>query len=206
MPVTSSLRRALAACAAPVLLGPLVLSSALAGCMVGPTYHRPDPIPAAQPTPPSFKELEGWTPAQPLDLIDRGAWWTAFGDPVLDGLERQVVVTNQNVAQAEANFRQAVAIVSQARAGLLPTVSNSSSITRSGGGSSSSGTLIDTGGGTLTSSGGTTGATGTSTTGTTGATACDRNRDDGHGRDHHDHGRHQLRVLRLARRRATPWA
>ncbi len=161
---TPPLRRALRACAAPLLP-----ALALAGCMVGPTYHRPDPIPAKQPTPPAFKELDGWTPAQPLDLIDRGAWWSAFGDPVLDGLERQVVVNNQNVVQAEASYREAVAIVSQARAGLLPTVSTNTSLTRAGGGGSS-GTLIDSGGGSVITTGTTgttgTGATGTGTTGT----------------------------------------
>ena len=162
------LRRALRACAAVALFAP-----ALSGCLVGPTYHRPAALPAAQPTPEAFKEVDGWTPAQPLDAIDRGAWWRAFGDPVLDGLESQVAITNQNVVQAEANYRQAVGIVEQARAGLLPTVSGTGSVTRAGGGSSSSGTLIDTGGGTLTSSGGstTTGVgTGTTTTGTSGAT------------------------------------
>ena len=163
-PPVRSRRRALRAVAAAALLAP-----ALSGCLVGPNYKRPSPIPASQATPAAFKERDGWIPAQPLDTVDRGAWWSAFDDPVLDGLERQVAVTNQNVVQAEASYREAVAIVEQARAGLLPTVATNSSLTHAGGGGSS-GTLVDTGGGSVTTTGTTgttgTGATGVSTTGT----------------------------------------
>ena len=41
--------------------------------------------------------------------------------PVLDGLERQIDISNQNLKAAEAAFRQAEAIVAQARAGFFPT-------------------------------------------------------------------------------------
>ena len=40
----------------------------LAGCMVGPDYHKPDPILSTE-----YKELQGWTIAQPQDAADRGA-------------------------------------------------------------------------------------------------------------------------------------
>src|SRR5262249_39780908 len=49
-------------------------------------------------------------------------WWEVFGDPVLDGLEQQVDISNQNVAQAEAAYRQARALVQEARAQYFPTV------------------------------------------------------------------------------------
>ena len=52
--------------------------------MVGPNYHRP-----RRPTPPAFKEADGWTPAQPSDAADRNDWWTVFGDPMLNDLEAQ---------------------------------------------------------------------------------------------------------------------
>ena len=38
-------------------------------------------------------------------------WWTVFGDPLLNALEEQVVVSNQSLAQAEAQYRQAQALV-----------------------------------------------------------------------------------------------
>ena len=64
-----------------------------AGCMVGPDYVRP-----TAPTPPAFKEAEGWKVAQPRDDAPRGTWWEAFDDPDLDALEAQVEVSNQTVA------------------------------------------------------------------------------------------------------------
>lgn len=72
------------------------------GCAVGPDY-----IPPPAPVPPAFKELKGWKIAEPLDTFDRGAWWSVYHDDVLDGLMRQVEVSNQNLAAADAAFRQA---------------------------------------------------------------------------------------------------
>ena len=46
--------------------------------------------------------------------------------PALNALEEQVSVSNQNVAQAEAQYRQARAAVSVARASLFPTVDRDS--------------------------------------------------------------------------------
>jgi outer membrane protein TolC len=73
--------------------------------------------------PVAFKEGQGaWVPAAPADAADRGAWWTLFRDPVLDGLAAQVEVSNQTVAAAVAAYAQARALVGQQRAGLFPTV------------------------------------------------------------------------------------
>lgn len=87
------------------------------GCALGPDYLRP---PA--PVPHAYKELKGWKVATPRDGIDRGAWWSIYNDPELDRLERQVEISNQNVAAAEAAFRQSVALVQEARAGLFPVI------------------------------------------------------------------------------------
>ena len=65
---------------------------------------------------------KGWAPSRPNDAIDRGAWWSIYRDPVLDGLERQIDISNQNLKAAEAAFRQAEALVAEARAGLFPTL------------------------------------------------------------------------------------
>jgi NodT family efflux transporter outer membrane factor (OMF) lipoprotein len=108
----------------------LVLAAGLlSGCLVGPNYQRP-PV----TTPPAFKEAEGWVPAVPADDIDKGAWWSIFDDPVLDALERKVVVSNQTLAAAEAAYHEARAIVAQDRAQLFPTVNLSGSATEAGGG------------------------------------------------------------------------
>jgi len=95
------------------------LSLLLAACTIGPDYRRP---PA--PVPVAYKEAalkEGWQLARPADIYDRGVWWSIYSDPVLDGLERQIDISNQNLKGAEANFRQAEAIVAEARASFFPT-------------------------------------------------------------------------------------
>ena len=125
-------------------LVPLLLAAtALCACEVGPNYHRPSaPTPAAG----TYKEIQGWTAAQPSDAADRADWWTVFNDPVLNDLEQRVVVSNQTLAAAEAAYRQASAIVSEQRAALWPSVSGNGSATVSkaagGGAVVSGGTVI----------------------------------------------------------------
>ncbi len=100
----------------------------LSGCMVGPDYKRPD-----APISPEFKEIDGWTIARPADDMDKGAWWSVYRDPELDRLERMVEVSNQTVKVAEAQYRNATALVAQAQAGLFPVVATSPTATRSSG-------------------------------------------------------------------------
>ncbi|MBR8460696.1 efflux transporter outer membrane subunit [Burkholderia dolosa] len=99
----------------------------LAGCAVGPDYHRPDAsIPAA------FKEAPaGWKVAQPADRTDRGPWWKVYADPQLDALIDRLNASNQTIAQSAAAYRQARALVAEARAAYFPTVSLSASGSRS---------------------------------------------------------------------------
>jgi NodT family efflux transporter outer membrane factor (OMF) lipoprotein len=114
----------------------------LSACTVGPDYQRP-----SAPVPGQYKEA-GWKIGEPLDGIDRGAWWSVYTDPVLDGLERQIDISNQNLAAAEAAFRQAEFIVAQARAQYFPTATIDASAQRSrGGGTAGSGTTLVGGGG-----------------------------------------------------------
>jgi NodT family efflux transporter outer membrane factor (OMF) lipoprotein len=134
-----------------VLIIALAGSGLLAGCLVGPDYEQP-----AAPTPPRFKEAEGWKPGEPQDAADRGEWWSIYNDPVLDELERTIDVSNQNLRAAEAAYRQARAVVAEARAGFFPTLSVSGTGSRSGQGgtgrtasfvTTASGAAISTGGG-----------------------------------------------------------
>jgi NodT family efflux transporter outer membrane factor (OMF) lipoprotein len=59
---------------------------------------------------------------QSLDDVIGAKWWEIFGDSELNNLEQQVDISNQNIAQAEARFRQARALVQSARAAYYPTV------------------------------------------------------------------------------------
>ena len=84
--------------------------------------------------PSTFKEATDaagrtWSPAQPLDAADRGEWWKPYGDPELDALEARVDVSNQTIAQADAQFRQARALVKEGRSQYYPTVTVDPSIT-----------------------------------------------------------------------------
>ncbi len=112
------------------------LVGVLTGCAVGPNYRRP-----SAPVPESWKEMSAassspemagqWKAAAPRDGASRGKWWESFGDPQLNALLEQVSITNQNVAQAEAQWRSARAAIRVARADLLPTVSATAGVTRS---------------------------------------------------------------------------
>lgn len=125
---------------------PLALACALflAGCAVGPDYHRPD-----APIAPAFKEAGGagsaaaaadtsqwgeWKPADPQDASERGRWWSIFGDSDLDRLMAQVQISNQNIKAAEAQYRQAQALLQSSRAGYFPTVGASANASRSSSG------------------------------------------------------------------------
>jgi NodT family efflux transporter outer membrane factor (OMF) lipoprotein len=106
------------------LAGALVLG----GCTVGPDYVRPAAIVPAQ-----YKEIKGWKLGSPRDDFAKGDWWKLFHDPLLDSLEAQVEVSNQTLKADEANFREAEALIAEARAQLFPTFGYNPSITRSTG-------------------------------------------------------------------------
>jgi len=114
----------------------LLLALLLAGCAHGPSPQAPDTPSAAQ-----FKEAPpGWMAAAPADLLERGPWWSLFGDPALDALVPRVQVSNQNVAAAAAAYAQARALVREQRAALFPSLSLQAGATRSGRGSASADT------------------------------------------------------------------
>lgn len=95
------------------------------GCTVGPRYSRP-----TTPVPPAYKEAGAWKQAQPSEQALGGNWWTLFNDPQLNALEQQVNVSNQNLKAAEAQFRQARALLRYYRADYYPTITGGASATR----------------------------------------------------------------------------
>src|SRR5271166_4587048 len=109
----------------PALCDVGALAVFVSACTVGPDYQRPD-----APVPAQYKEA-GWKVGEPLDAIDRGAWWSVYKDPLLEDLEEQIDISNQNLKASEAAFRQSEAIVAQARAGFFPTVDLNASAQRS---------------------------------------------------------------------------
>ena len=114
---------------APLLLSGLLLSA----CAIGPDYQRPESAAAED-----YKEAAGWTRANPSDALARGAWWELYGDAQLNGLVEKLNSSNQTVAQSEAQFRQAQALVRSARGAFLPSADLSVGKTRSSQGTGSS--------------------------------------------------------------------
>ena len=109
----------------------------LSACAVGPDYQRP-----ALSAPAQFKQAEGWSQAAPSDALARGAWWELYGDSQLNGLVEQLNRDNQTVAQYEAQYRQAQALVRSTRGNLFPSVDLSAGKTRSSQGTGSSGSSL----------------------------------------------------------------
>ena len=110
----------------PSRLAVAALAALLASCSaVGPDYVRPAiDIPAA------YKESGPWKTAEPQAIDSRHPWWQAYRDDTLNGLMQQANQANQNIAQAEAQYRQARALADAARAGFWPTVGVNAGVTR----------------------------------------------------------------------------
>ena len=117
-----------------------VAALVVAGCAVGPDYVRPTvPVPSIYKEAPAVAGAT-WFPAVPIDTLSRSDWWRLFGDDDLDRLMAGLVAANQSVAQSVASYRQAEALVREARAARFPTFGISASARRSGGRSSADAT------------------------------------------------------------------
>ncbi|MDR0273828.1 MAG: efflux transporter outer membrane subunit [Burkholderiaceae bacterium] len=95
------------------------LALGVAGCAVGPDYQRPAPPPGADA--PAFKESGLWRPAASAPTGLQNQWWKAYGDPPLDALVAQADAANPTLAQAQAQYRQAQALLQGAQAAFYPT-------------------------------------------------------------------------------------
>ena len=109
---------------------PVVALAGLAACEVGPDYEQP-----TAPVPASFKEIDGWKPSHPEEAASGTAWWSVYKDPLLDDLEKQIDISNQTLKASAAAFRQASALVQEARSAFFPTLGADASAVRSGTGS-----------------------------------------------------------------------
>jgi multidrug efflux system outer membrane protein len=125
---------------------PLVAALLLAGCATA----LPD-LPAAAEPPVQFKEAAAgqWTVAPPAEAQDRGTWWKAFRDPVLDALVERAAVNNTSIQQAAARLAEARALVRNAQANRLPQVGLGAGAVRGAGANTANGstpaTLVQAG-------------------------------------------------------------
>ena len=100
----------------------------LAGCAT----MAPKP-PLAFTAPAQFKEDGLWKrAAAPATSVVPEAWWQMFEDPVLDELQRQLVIGNQNLQSALAQVANARAVLKASESARLPTLSVGATGTRAG--------------------------------------------------------------------------
>ena len=67
----------------------------------------------------------------PRDAIDRGTWWSMYGDPTLDQVARPDRRLQSESRISEAAYRQAIALIRQSQSGLYPTLGYTGSATQS---------------------------------------------------------------------------
>ena len=120
----------------------LMMMLLLSACASAPPTSGPPSVPISA----AFKEAPaGWIDASPADTLERGSWWSLFGDAALNDMIARVEVSNQNVAAAVAAYAQSQAVVREQRAALFPTLSLSGAATRSGGGATAVGNRYQVG-------------------------------------------------------------
>lgn len=133
--------RAPAALFKPARQRMLALLLALAGCAVPPA--PPPPVPAASPA--AFKEDALWkragAQAEAAATVPQ-TWWRLFDDPVLDELQKRLVVGNETLKSAVAQVAAAQAALQASQAALWPGASLNVSASRGGNRVATTGTRI----------------------------------------------------------------
>ena len=121
-------------CLRPWALASAAIALLLAGCTVGPNYHRPDAATAPawkeNTIPPPNPPNGTWKQAEPGDGVLRGQWWDLYSDPQLSALEAKVAVSSQTLRAAMEQYLQAREQVRVARSQYYPTLSAGPSIQR----------------------------------------------------------------------------
>jgi multidrug efflux system outer membrane protein len=101
------------------VVAPLLAAMVLVGCATAPLPANPDHALPAIPA--QFKEDGArFTTAMPAEQADRGAWWRAFNDPVLNDLVERAGARNANIQEAGARLAQARALLRSADANRAP--------------------------------------------------------------------------------------
>jgi outer membrane protein, multidrug efflux system len=100
---------------------------AIAGCSVGPNYHRPGAL-ENQPVPKGFTVVTAgtnmveWKVAEPAASVPRGNWWEVFSNTELDQFEQLALTNNQNLIALAAQYEQARQEIAIARSQFYPQI------------------------------------------------------------------------------------
>jgi outer membrane protein, multidrug efflux system len=110
-----------------IFIPAVALAAGLAGCAVGPDYHRAAALPA-QPLPQKFSDNNPtnatiWKIAEPSANQPHGSWWKLFGDAELNRLETLAETNNQNLAAAASRLEESRSMVAVARSTFYPQLS-----------------------------------------------------------------------------------
>lgn len=95
----------------------------MAACAVTHVDPPPPVAPAAQ-----YKESADWRHAVATAVPDE--WWTLFSDPLLDDLQRKLVIGNENLKSSLSAVASARALYEASRTALLPTLTLGAGATR----------------------------------------------------------------------------
>jgi len=112
----------------------LLVAGALAGCTVGPDFKPP-----ATPTDTTYEKggdaplpIPAAEPAQRLAVGQKIAadWWTLFKSPALDGVIKQALAGNPDLAAAAADLKAAQEITTAAHGGAFPQIDAAAGVER----------------------------------------------------------------------------
>jgi NodT family efflux transporter outer membrane factor (OMF) lipoprotein len=92
---------------------------ALGACAVGPNYVAPGAARLGVP--------DAYPHTQTRPAEDISTWWRVFQDPILTGLIERAAASNLDIAQSVERLAQARETLQQAKAGLLPTLTATTS-------------------------------------------------------------------------------
>lgn len=90
---------------------------------------RVDPPPPVE-APAQYQSATDWQRAPSITPVPDD-WWTLYQDPVLDDLQRRLVIGNENLKASLAAVANARALYDASRSALLPTLSVGAGATRS---------------------------------------------------------------------------
>jgi NodT family efflux transporter outer membrane factor (OMF) lipoprotein len=108
---------------------PIAAAVLIAGCAVGPDFHRPSAdVPAAWRS--TQAPAEGQALSRPSDAPLNTSWWTSFDDPELVRLEDRIVGANLDLKVASIRLAESRASRDVARADEFPTLEGNTSFTR----------------------------------------------------------------------------
>jgi outer membrane protein, multidrug efflux system len=108
------------------LAATLAAMALLAGCAVGPNYHRP-----LVQAPTAYKTEGPWRVAAPKDSLPKGEWWQIYADAELNDYEQQLLKANQTLEAVRDQVNRARALARVTSAGYFPTFNANPSAYRS---------------------------------------------------------------------------